>query len=220
MADRQSSTQDGTYLRIKKAAKRVFSRKGYFGATVEEIAREAGIAKGTIYLYFKGKDHLYVSSMITRVNEFTKVLERFRDEVREGKFKSGGEIIERFYSIFSDLYKHDVDSLRIYQVFYLIDLWKFIDKNVSKDHLASARRNGKIAAEIVEMAIQQGLLPKMIPVQLVSILWSSFLGIVQVESSKTRMGGSDHVLETVKTCYSIIAEGLDKILKQGGSAHA
>jgi TetR/AcrR family transcriptional regulator, fatty acid metabolism regulator protein len=42
--------------RILDAAVRVFAERGFFGATVAEIARAAGVADGTIYLYFKGKD--------------------------------------------------------------------------------------------------------------------------------------------------------------------
>ncbi len=37
---------------IIDAAVRVFARKGYFSSRVSDIAREAGIAAGTIYLYF------------------------------------------------------------------------------------------------------------------------------------------------------------------------
>ena len=47
--------------RILEAAVRVFARKGYFAAKVAEIARAAGIADGTIYLYFKSKDQILVS---------------------------------------------------------------------------------------------------------------------------------------------------------------
>src|SRR6266478_2510070 len=43
---------------IRDAAMRVISRKGMAAATVQEIADEAGIAKGTIYLYFRDRDDL------------------------------------------------------------------------------------------------------------------------------------------------------------------
>jgi AcrR family transcriptional regulator len=43
---------------VQAAALRVISRKGIAGATMQEIADEAGIAKGTLYLYFKDRDDL------------------------------------------------------------------------------------------------------------------------------------------------------------------
>ena len=47
----------------------MFFEKGYFGSTIDEIARRAGISKGTVYLYFKNKDELYVSLMLPMVDE-------------------------------------------------------------------------------------------------------------------------------------------------------
>jgi TetR/AcrR family fatty acid metabolism transcriptional regulator len=46
--------------RILQAAVKVFARKGYFAARVSEIARKAGVADGTIYLYFKSKEDILV----------------------------------------------------------------------------------------------------------------------------------------------------------------
>lgn len=46
---------------ILKAAAVVFARKGYQRATIKEIAEEAGIAPGTIYLYFENKHTLLVN---------------------------------------------------------------------------------------------------------------------------------------------------------------
>jgi TetR/AcrR family fatty acid metabolism transcriptional regulator len=43
---------------IREAALRVLSARGPAGATMREIAREAGVAKGTLYLYFKNRDEL------------------------------------------------------------------------------------------------------------------------------------------------------------------
>src|SRR5947207_6789506 len=44
--------------RIIDAAIKVFAERGFHTATVAEIARAAGVADGTIYLYFKSKDDL------------------------------------------------------------------------------------------------------------------------------------------------------------------
>jgi len=46
---------------IIDAAVRVFARSGYYNSRVSDIAREAGIASGTIYLYFKTKDEILVT---------------------------------------------------------------------------------------------------------------------------------------------------------------
>jgi TetR/AcrR family fatty acid metabolism transcriptional regulator len=46
---------------IIDAAVRVFARNGYYNSRVSDIAREAGIASGTIYLYFTTKDEILVT---------------------------------------------------------------------------------------------------------------------------------------------------------------
>ncbi len=46
--------------RILEAAVHVFARKGYFAARVSDVARKAGVADGTIYLYFRGKEDILV----------------------------------------------------------------------------------------------------------------------------------------------------------------
>src|SRR5258707_15871983 len=46
---------------ILRAATDVFAARGFFTAQVADVARAAGVAAGTVYLYFKGKDDLLVS---------------------------------------------------------------------------------------------------------------------------------------------------------------
>jgi AcrR family transcriptional regulator len=49
---------------IIRASLRVFSRKGYETTALDEVAREARLAKGTLYLYFKDKEDLYFHAML------------------------------------------------------------------------------------------------------------------------------------------------------------
>src|SRR6266568_2519338 len=54
---------------IQEAALRVIARKGMSAATMQEIAAEAGVAKGTIYLYFRDRDELVEKTFETAMNE-------------------------------------------------------------------------------------------------------------------------------------------------------
>jgi TetR/AcrR family fatty acid metabolism transcriptional regulator len=55
---------------ILRAAVEVFSERGYFGARMREIAQRAGVADGTLYLYFDGKEHLLVSLLEQHAHGF------------------------------------------------------------------------------------------------------------------------------------------------------
>jgi TetR/AcrR family fatty acid metabolism transcriptional regulator len=61
---------------IIEAAVRVFARKGYYNSRVSDIAREAGIAAGTIYLYFKTKDDILVTLFRSKMAEFVDALRK------------------------------------------------------------------------------------------------------------------------------------------------
>ncbi|HYM63004.1 MAG TPA: TetR/AcrR family transcriptional regulator [Thermoanaerobaculia bacterium] len=65
---------------IQEAAMRVIARKGMAAATMSDIAREAGIAKGTIYLYFRDRDELVEKTFETAITE----LHRRIDAALEG----------------------------------------------------------------------------------------------------------------------------------------
>jgi TetR/AcrR family fatty acid metabolism transcriptional regulator len=48
---------------LLEAARTVFSKKGFHDATIDDVAHEAGVAKGTVYLYFKSKQEIYLSAL-------------------------------------------------------------------------------------------------------------------------------------------------------------
>lgn len=46
-------------IQILEAAEKIFAKKGFYTTTMEEVAKEARLAKGTIYLYFESKEDLF-----------------------------------------------------------------------------------------------------------------------------------------------------------------
>jgi AcrR family transcriptional regulator len=59
--ERKERERERRRQQIMVAAKRVFTEKGFSKATMEDIAKEAELSPGTLYLYFKNKDELYAS---------------------------------------------------------------------------------------------------------------------------------------------------------------
>lgn len=97
--------------RILKAAIRIFSLKGYFNSRISEIARLAGVADGTIYLYFKNKDDLLISLFEEKMGE---VVADVRARVAEG-----GDALSRlkiFIRNHMDLLIREAGLLEVIQV--------------------------------------------------------------------------------------------------------
>jgi TetR/AcrR family fatty acid metabolism transcriptional regulator len=72
--------KNNKYHLILEAAIKVFARQGFYQSTVAQIAREAGVADGTIYLYFKNKDDILVQFFNYRTKQ---VFDQFRAAVNQ-----------------------------------------------------------------------------------------------------------------------------------------
>jgi AcrR family transcriptional regulator len=94
---------------ILQAAGRIFARLGYSATNVEDIAKEAGMAKGTVYLYFKSKEEIFVAILARHVEILT-------DRTIEGM--SAVETFPDRLTVFLNLrvayLQHNQDFLRIY----------------------------------------------------------------------------------------------------------
>jgi AcrR family transcriptional regulator len=61
---------------ILDAAARAFARRGFHGTTMEDVAREAGYAVGSLYTYFEGKEALYGTLLQRIADEMEAIVER------------------------------------------------------------------------------------------------------------------------------------------------
>jgi len=62
-------------LKIARAALRLFTRKGFHGTTVREIADKAGISMGNLYTYYPTKEHIFVD-LVRRLGEKMEAVRR------------------------------------------------------------------------------------------------------------------------------------------------
>jgi AcrR family transcriptional regulator len=90
---------------ILEAAFTQFSRNGYALTTLDQIAERAGVTKGTIYVYFENKEHLFISM----VREITKT----SLDIVQGMFESHeGTTADLLRAQFSFIYQHIVEDRR------------------------------------------------------------------------------------------------------------
>jgi len=214
-AEKLKNIADKRVREITKHAKAVFLKKGYSSSTMEEIAKLAGVSKGTVYLYFKNKDDLYVSMIMAHFEENVKLLRVFRDEFSTGRYGSIQEVFRKFYENYVRLYRNDPDGLRITQIYLLEDLYLQVHDKTNEKLVSLAKEARSISEDILFKCMKLGLLPKENPKQLMDVLTGSFLGIVQLEDHKFRHSGKDHLADTLNLCISLFAEGLSKGMEGG-----
>lgn len=113
------------YHHILEAACAVFAEQGFFQSTVSQIARAAGVADGTIYLYFKNKDDILVQFYQFKTRQ---IFERFRESVQ------GPETA--------------VEKLRCLILVHLQEFQK--DRNMAIVYQAETHQNRQVGIELIK----------------------------------------------------------------------
>jgi TetR/AcrR family fatty acid metabolism transcriptional regulator len=103
--------KNNKYHQILEAAVKVFAGQGFHQSTVAQIAKEAGVADGTIYLYFKSKNDILVQFFRFRTKQ---VFESFREAVFEAETSTDKlrNLVRRHLTEF----QRDRDGAVVYQV--------------------------------------------------------------------------------------------------------
>jgi TetR/AcrR family fatty acid metabolism transcriptional regulator len=99
------------YESILLAAIRVFARNGFFNSKVADVAKDAGVADGTVYLYFKNKEDLLISIFNYTIDE---AIARARKELTV--IDSPNEQIRKLAGLHLDLMGRDENLAKVFQV--------------------------------------------------------------------------------------------------------
>jgi AcrR family transcriptional regulator len=205
--ERKERERERRQQQIIVAAKRVFSEKGFNKATMEDIANEAELSPGTLYLYFKNKEELY-ASLSLRILQY--LLIRVTHVNKETSFSAGQKLsalIEAMYDVY------DFDPLIIVNVFHLQSSETL--KNLSESMIAeiktlSQKSIGAIA-KIFEEGIDQDIYIDHHPMALADIFWSMFSGVVLWEASKKIINpDKDYLRSTLAAAFELFVRGIRK----------
>ena len=107
---------------IAEAARDLFTEFGYRAVSVAQIAARADVAKGTVYLYFKDKEELF----LYLVQEFIDEMGRFAHDVEQQNLS----ITEQFHTVIYNLLKYRREQKFLYRVV----------REARETHFALARR--------------------------------------------------------------------------------
>lgn len=205
--ERKEREKERRRQQIIIAAKRIFSAKGFNKATMEDIAKEAEISPGTIYIYFKNKDELYASLSI-------RILQHLNIRLEHVKNQNNVNVEQRIATLKDALYDiYNFDPLILINLFHLQSSESL--KNLSFELLSEIKRLSqdslKIMADIFSEGINNGVFIKTNPNALADIFWALFSGVILWEESKKIIDNKkDFLKPTLDIAFDIFRQGITK----------
>lgn len=167
----RSVDRDERRAHILQAALRVFARQGYSYTVVEDVAQEAGISKGTIYLYFDSKDELVLAAF----ELFEEQMEAETDHILASE-KPPLEKLRALGQRFLDLVTSNEALERV-----LLDLWVAGLHNENLPQIDFKRLYSEYRAlvrRLLEEAIAEGTVRDDLPPHAPSVVLAAVDGIV------------------------------------------
>jgi AcrR family transcriptional regulator len=161
---RREERKEETRAELIAAAKTVFARRGFAGASLEQIAAEAGYSTGAIYWHFSGKDDLFLAVFeeyaTTRVREWEDIREHATGDFPQRARMYADQWMERL--------GRDPE-LMVLALEFLVHSWR---NPPVRQAFADRTESGRMAlAGILEQAAdQQGVVLPMSPQEIASAL--------------------------------------------------
>lgn len=204
--ERKKRERERRRQQIMVAAKRVFSEKGLTKATMEDIAKEAELSPGTLYLYFKNKDELF-SSLSIRILQYLNIrLEHISNIEQENAPR---DRIEALKEAMYDVY--EFDPVMLINMFHLQSSETL--KNLSPELLDNIKELSQSSiqttAKLFKRGIEEGEFVDEHPVALAGIVWAIFSGVVLWEESKRIINDEkNYMKQTLDTAFEIFERGI------------
>ncbi|OGP57635.1 MAG: hypothetical protein A2V67_09275 [Deltaproteobacteria bacterium RBG_13_61_14] len=162
------------YDRILESAIKVFARKGFHNSRISEIAAEAEVADGTIYLYFKNKDDILIRLF---ENSLEQIIADLRAEI--GKENDALRKLRRFIKMHLDLVNKNPNLAVVLQVelrqsnkfMKEYEPTRFIDYlNLIAEIIREGQAQGAIRADVAPGIVKRALFGALDEIALHSVL--------------------------------------------------
>lgn len=171
---------------ILDVAKKVFLSKGYLGATVDEIAYEAGFSKPTLYQYFKSKDDIFVSLIIPLMDDVGTKLKAIEAALAEDEYNSGADLIASIFKMFRSNYESDPEAFGMLTLVWQSGMAWELSQKIRATIFQKGKDNYEVTRGVLQTAMEKKLLRKTNVYHLADILIGGlYIGIVQTVGSKS-----------------------------------
>ena len=179
--ERKEREKEARREEIINAAEKVFFEKGLVQSTMDEIAETAELSKGTLYLYFKRKEDLYLAihlrSEVLLYDMFEKAIAEEENPVRQ---------LMRVGEAYYEFFRQHRNYFRTGYVFESPDLQGVFSHDDFEVCVDTGNRIWALLVDIIQRGIDQGMFHKdLVPMEAVVMLWSSNYGMLRVMDRQT-----------------------------------
>jgi TetR/AcrR family transcriptional regulator len=204
-SERREARKAQSRSRILDAAREIFFRDGFMPANLDDVAKGAGVAKGTLYRYFENKAELYVAVLASNGELFERKLR----EAGRGADEPAPDRIRRIARFYLAHWTHNRDY---FQIFWALENQPVIG-DLPEGVLEEVTRLWKsclqILAEVVQQGIDEGSLALCDPWEVANVLWTLANGLIQGEASPPhRRIRKRPLAETFVSAIDLVLAGL------------
>ena len=180
IAERREREKEQRKNDIIDAAEHVFFTHGLENATMDDVAEYAELSKGTLYLYFKSKEDLYLAIHL-RGNQILKQM--FENAV--SKYNNGLEKVRAVGQAYFEFYKTYPDYFNA-MIYYESRSINFEEVNsIAQQCVLLGRETLDVLVRALEIGIEDGSIrPSIEPQKTALSLWGQSTGIIQIISLK------------------------------------
>lgn len=202
--ERQLRDRERRRQQIMAASKRVFISKG-IKATIKDIAEEAELSPGTLYIYFKNKDELYSSLSIRLLKHLNLRLQR----VRERKEASLDQTLNAVKEALCESYEIDPPVFITLSHLQASETLDNISSDLLEQIMDLLRQSLDTLADIFANQMDDDGIADRDPPKLALVLWALFSGVVLWEESKRALDPRKNFLRpTLDMAFEVIRRGL------------
>lgn len=186
------------------AAMSIYEEEGYHSITMEKIAERAELSRAALYLYFKNKDEILISAIVSYADYFAVALQ----DMYDNREKLKENLLDKLWGCFQNFYEKDPVTFTAWQLLHQSEMIGNLAMEL-RDILHEA--GAKVVAlqhKIVEYAVAGKIFIQHDHRALSEVIWSAFLGIVYVEQSKNVLSQKSHTAITQNLAKEVLSRGV------------
>lgn len=211
--ERKAREKERRRNQIIDAAEKIIFSKGLEQATMDEIAEEAELSKGTLYLYFKNKNELYLAITQRGSDILNK---RFKKVFAGDHDHTGLELIRLMGETYLDFVHNNPDYFRAFMYYESLSDLEELQKS---EFAQTCEENRNEALNFMIRALQIGMQdgtvdPSYDPKELAIVIWSGTRGITTMSHMKSS-GHHFKMLEEMEIPTGSLFENFLKLVGMG-----